>query len=93
MTLFADGRIQLLYGDVEPKAAIVGISPGGGSALDLLDYDIELPHPPLAGAIAEHLEECGRHRGLAAGDLGKVPHPPVADGGVLVTADGKKNCL
>ncbi len=57
VTLFANGRIQLLYGDLEPKAAIVGISPGGGSALDLLDFDVELPHPPLAGAIAEHFTE------------------------------------
>lgn len=58
VTLFASGRIQLLYGDMTEVSAIVGISPGGGEErLELLDYDVELPHPPLAGAIAEQFSE------------------------------------
>lgn len=58
VTLFASGRIQLLYGDLTDVSAIVGISPGGGEErLELLDYDVELPHPPLEGAIAEQFSE------------------------------------
>lgn len=50
VTIFANGRIQLLYGDMEDVTAIVGISPGGGEErLELLDYDVELPYPDTVG--------------------------------------------
>lgn len=53
LTLFKNGRIQMSYGDLDAQAAVVGVSPGGGSLLELLDYSADLPHGPDDAALAE----------------------------------------
>ena len=53
VTLFSDGRVSFAYGEIGSREALVGISPGGGSTLDLLDYSTELPAASGKVAVAQ----------------------------------------
>jgi hypothetical protein len=51
--LHADGRIALAFGLLEAEAAVVGVAPGGGGQVQLLDYTANLPTGVVKAAIAE----------------------------------------
>ncbi len=59
ITVFRSGKVLIAFGDVvAPKdqgqpAATVGVSPGGGSAVQLVDVSSDFPVAPTSGAIAE----------------------------------------
>jgi len=53
VTLFSDGRVNFAYQGIGSKEALVGISPGGESKLDLLDYTTELPAASGKVAVAQ----------------------------------------
>ncbi|HEY0511053.1 MAG TPA: hypothetical protein VGH73_04060 [Thermoanaerobaculia bacterium] len=59
VTLFGDGRVRFAYQTVNGKEAVVGISPGRGSKLDLLDYTTELPAASGKIAVAERFGTAG----------------------------------
>jgi hypothetical protein len=65
VTLLPDGEIVFAYGAVAGTGAVVGLSPGLGSRLELLDYDVELPAQVVGRAVAErfgttgHVDEFG----------------------------------
>lgn len=48
-----NGKVTYSYGEMESPEGIVGLSPGGGSPLTLVDYSEQLPAPVVVGAIAE----------------------------------------
>ncbi|HEY0558475.1 MAG TPA: hypothetical protein VGG20_29760 [Thermoanaerobaculia bacterium] len=52
-TLFADGRVTFAYQAVAAKEAVVGISPGRNSQLDLIDFATELPAATRKVAVAQ----------------------------------------
>ncbi|HEV8630096.1 MAG TPA: hypothetical protein VGV61_07250 [Thermoanaerobaculia bacterium] len=52
VTLEKTGRVTFAYGDLPTPEAIVGVSPGGAGALDLVDYQTQLPLT-VTNAIAE----------------------------------------
>ncbi len=51
--LYANGRITFAFGALEAAAAVVGVAPGGGGQVQLLDYTANLPTGVLKVAIAE----------------------------------------
>jgi hypothetical protein len=51
--LYANGRITFAFGRLDAQEAVVGIAPGGGSQVQLLDYTADLPTGALKVAIAE----------------------------------------
>jgi hypothetical protein len=51
--LYANGRITFAYGGLDAREAVVGLAPGGGGQVDLLDYTADLPSGVLKSAIAE----------------------------------------
>jgi hypothetical protein len=53
VTVFKNGRVLFEYDELESETAIVGLSPGGGSGLELIDYSEELPFPLQQTAVAE----------------------------------------
>lgn len=53
VTLARNGKITYAFGEMESAEGIVGVAPGGGSLLNLLDYSEQLPAPVSKGAIAE----------------------------------------
>ncbi|MBE7500736.1 MAG: Ig-like domain-containing protein [Verrucomicrobiales bacterium] len=55
--LFADGRIQMGYSGVTARDALVAVSPGAGSSLQLVDYSAAGPFSSTAGVrVAEQFE-------------------------------------
>lgn len=53
VTLFANGRVNVAFGDVDAAAPVVGVSPDESLELLVVDYDLELPLAPRHGTIAE----------------------------------------
>ncbi|MFQ5742670.1 MAG: hypothetical protein ACE5HV_03660 [Acidobacteriota bacterium] len=53
ITLLRNGRITFAYGDLAAEEGVVGVAPGGGGALLLLDYTADLATGPEERAIAE----------------------------------------
>lgn len=51
--LYPDGRITFAFGTLQARAAVVGLAPGGGGAVQLLDYTASLPTGILKTGIAE----------------------------------------
>jgi hypothetical protein len=51
--LYPNGRITFAFGQLGTRVAVVGVAPGGGSPVQLLDYTGELPAVALKTAIAE----------------------------------------
>ncbi|MEA2602532.1 MAG: hypothetical protein QOF89_3524 [Acidobacteriota bacterium] len=51
--LYPDGRITFAFGRIDAKEAVVGIAPGGGSAVQLVDYTESLPTGVIKVAVAE----------------------------------------
>lgn len=54
VTLLSDGQIVFSYPTMRSGEAIVGVSPGHGTKIDLIDYSTELPFAagPVGGPIA-----------------------------------------
>lgn len=53
VSLHKTGSITIVFGDVSGFAALVGVGPGGGSALDLVDLSAELQITASGGTVAE----------------------------------------
>ncbi len=53
VTLFRSGRILVAYGSVDAVDAVVGVAPGGGGGLALIDFDADLPVDSGDRALAE----------------------------------------
>jgi hypothetical protein len=53
VTLYPSGRITFAYGDLDAREAVIGVSPGGGDLLDLVDFSEELPLGRRDNAVAE----------------------------------------
>ncbi len=51
--LYPNGRITLAFGGLAAQEAVVGVAPGLGGQVRLLDYTAELPTGALNAAIAE----------------------------------------
>lgn len=51
--LYPNGRITLAFGSLDAQGAVVGVAPGGGSQVRLLDYTADLPTGSIGSAIAE----------------------------------------
>jgi hypothetical protein len=51
--LYPDGRITFAFGTLEAREAVVGLAPGGGREVQLLDYTASLPSGILKTGIAE----------------------------------------
>ncbi len=51
--LYANGRITFAYGMLQSQAAVVGVVPGGGGQVQLVDYTGDLPAAALKTAVAE----------------------------------------
>jgi hypothetical protein len=57
VTINARGNIEYQFGIVSSKEAIVGVAPGGGSGLDLVDLTQDLPTKAKGVAIAERFSK------------------------------------
>ena len=53
VTLFKSGRILIAYGELGAQDAVVGVAPGGGGELELLDYTADLPAATATAALIE----------------------------------------
>lgn len=53
VTLFRKGHVEVRFGDVEARSGIVGISPGGNAAVELVDLTADPPTKIAEQAIAE----------------------------------------
>ena len=53
VVLYANGRITFAFGRLAAQAAVVGVAPGGGGAVTLIDYTASLPSGVLKTGIAE----------------------------------------
>lgn len=53
VVLFADGRITFAFGTLQAREAVVGLAPGNGGNVQLLDYTAGLPSGVLKSGIAE----------------------------------------
>ncbi len=53
VVLYADGRITFAFGAVQTREAVVGVAPGNGGEVRLLDYTASLPSGVLKTGIAE----------------------------------------
>jgi hypothetical protein len=53
VVLYPNGRITFAFGRLDAREAVVGVAPGGGSQVQLLDYTESLPSNVLKVAIAE----------------------------------------
>jgi hypothetical protein len=51
--LYADGRITFAFGTLQARTAVVGLAPGNGNDVRLLDYTANLPTGTLKTGIAE----------------------------------------
>ncbi len=69
VTLFKKGHVQIKFGDVAAPAGVVGVSPGGGAAVDLLDFSEDAPVSVPEQAIAELF---GTERIVDEGALARV---------------------
>jgi hypothetical protein len=58
LTLFKNGRITIVWGEIGTLEAVVGVSPGGGAGAQLVDMTAGLPSPTVKkGAIAERFRQ------------------------------------
>ncbi len=69
VTLFKNGRILIAYGELAlldsnsgsnnllHRSAVVGVAPGGGSELQLLDFTADLPVATTTGALLERFSQ------------------------------------
>ena len=55
--LHSNGRITLTFGRLDAQEAVVGVSPGTGGKVQLLDYTAGLPTGTINAAIAERFAE------------------------------------
>lgn len=53
VVLYPNGRITFAFGRLAAQEAVVGVAPGGGGAVELLDYTASLPSGVLKTGIAE----------------------------------------
>jgi hypothetical protein len=53
VALYPSGRITFAFGTLQSSEAVVGVSPGGGGQVQLVDYTGDLPAAALKTAIAE----------------------------------------
>ncbi len=53
VTLFKKGHVEFRFRDLDAQTAIIGISPGGGAAVELVDFSKEAPATLPELAIAE----------------------------------------
>lgn len=51
--LYPNGRITFTFGGLDAQGAVVGVSPGTGGSVQLLDYTAGLPTGTINAAIAE----------------------------------------
>jgi hypothetical protein len=51
--LYPNGRITFAFGQIDAREGVVGVAPGGGGDLQLIDYTQSLPSGVLKAAIAE----------------------------------------
>ena len=51
--LYATGRITFAFGRLDSRVGIVGLAPGGGGQVQLLDYTASLPTGAIKTAVAE----------------------------------------
>jgi hypothetical protein len=51
--LYANGRITFAFGGLDGREAVVGIAPGNGGQVQLVDYAADLPTAALKSGIAE----------------------------------------
>jgi hypothetical protein len=51
--LYSDGRISFAFGELAAQEAVVGIAPGSGGQVQLLDYTANLPSGVIRVGIAE----------------------------------------
>jgi len=60
VTLLGDGEVRFAYETVRSRNAVVGVSPGRDSKLDLLDFSSELPAASGRSAVAERFGTTAR---------------------------------
>jgi hypothetical protein len=53
VTLYASGKVTVAYQTMDAQEGVVGVSPGGSDALNLVDFSTELPLPKKTAAVAE----------------------------------------
>jgi hypothetical protein len=53
VVLYADGRITFAFGTLQARAAVVGLGPGNGGDVQLLDFTENLPSGIIKTGIAE----------------------------------------
>jgi hypothetical protein len=53
VVLYADGRITFAFGTLQARAAVVGLAPGNGGEVQLLDYTAGLPSGVIKTGVAE----------------------------------------
>jgi hypothetical protein len=53
VVMYATGRITFAFGHLDGRDALVGISPGSTTAVQIVDYKGELPAGPVNAVIAE----------------------------------------
>ena len=53
VTLYASGKVTVAYETMDAMEGVVGVSPGGSDALNLVDFSAELPLPKKTSAVAE----------------------------------------
>lgn len=53
VVLYPDGRITFAFGALQAREAVVGVAPGNGGEVRLLDYTASLPSDVLKTGIAE----------------------------------------
>jgi hypothetical protein len=53
VVLYADGRITFAFGTLQAREAVVGVAPGNGADVRLLDFTASLPSGVLKTGIAE----------------------------------------
>ncbi|HEX7185765.1 MAG TPA: hypothetical protein VF756_28330 [Thermoanaerobaculia bacterium] len=51
--LYPNGRITFAFGELSAREAVVGVAPGGGGQVQLLDYRANLPTGVIRAGIAE----------------------------------------
>lgn len=59
LALLADGGVEVVFGEMESREALVGVAPGGGGALSPANLAQGLPRG-TAGALAERFSETER---------------------------------
>jgi hypothetical protein len=77
-TLLASGEVDLVYGEMQTREAIVGLSPGGAESLTAADFAAAEPRSS-AGAVVERFSETEKLDLVSATRRFYVSHPDAYD--------------